>query len=72
MPIRKGKPVRHIQMTISRNETEIFKGVFDCVDLGDLPDAVSEGMMAFQRAHPQLAKHASLDPLSIDLREVGV
>jgi hypothetical protein len=62
--------LRHIQMTISQNSNQIFQAVFDCVDLGDLPDTVSEGILAFQRATPKLTKHAVLDPLSIDLREV--
>jgi hypothetical protein len=57
-------------MTISQNGNQIFQGVFDCVDLGDLPDAVSEGILAFQRANPKLTKHTVLDPLSIDLKEV--
>jgi len=58
-------------MTISRDGTDIFQGVFDCVDLGDLPDAVSEGIRAFQRATPALTKQAPLGNLSIALREVG-
>jgi hypothetical protein len=57
-------------MTISQNAIQTFQGVFDCVDLGDLTEAVSEGIRAFQRANPKLTKHTRLDPLSIDLREV--
>lgn len=63
--------MRRIQMTISQDGTEIFQDVFDCVDLGDLPDAVSEGIRVFQRATPALAKQTPLGTLSINLQEVG-
>jgi hypothetical protein len=59
-------------MAVSQNGTELFQGVVDCVDLCDLPSAVYEGMLAFQRANPSLVKRGPFDGLSIDLREVGV
>jgi hypothetical protein len=58
-------------MTVSQNGAQIFQGVFDCVDLGDLPSAVYEGILAFQKQTPTLTKHAPLGALSIDLREIG-
>jgi hypothetical protein len=58
-------------MTVSQNGTQLFQGVVDCVDLGDLPDAVSEGIVAFQRANPHYAKRGPFDALSIDLCEIG-
>jgi hypothetical protein len=58
-------------MIFVRNDVEIFRGVFDCVDLGDLPDAVSEGVRAFQLTDPTLTKLAPLGCVSIDLTEVG-
>jgi hypothetical protein len=63
--------MRYIQMTVSQQDLQIFSGVFECVDLKDLPDAISEGVRALQRANPGLAKQARLDALSIDLREVS-
>ncbi len=63
--------MRHIQMTVSRNGTQIFQGAFDFVDLGDLAEVVYAGMLAFQKAGPRLLKQAPLDPLSIDVREIG-
>ncbi len=63
--------MRHIQITVSRDGIQLFQEVLGCVDLGDLSETVSEGIRAFQRANPKLTKHMALDPLSIDVREVG-
>ncbi len=63
--------MRHIQMTVAQDGHPTFQGVFACVDLGDLAEAVSEGIRAFQKANPRLSKHATLDTLSIELKQVG-
>jgi hypothetical protein len=64
-------PLRHIQLTFAQGGKETFRGVFDCAYLGDLAEAVSEGIRAFQRANPNLTKHVPLAALDIELREVG-
>jgi hypothetical protein len=63
--------LRHIQVTFAQGGNQTFQGVFDCADLGDLAEAVSEGIRAFQRANPKLTKHGPLGTLAIELTEVG-
>jgi hypothetical protein len=58
-------------MTVAQDGHPTFQGVFHCVDLGDLAEAVSEGIRAFQKASPRLTKHAALGTLSIELKEAG-
>jgi len=63
--------LRHIQLTFAHDGNQTFQAVFDCADLGDLAEAVSEGIWAFQKATPKLTKHTPLGTLVIEMREVA-